>query len=74
MKSFLGSNTTRFLIGTLVAYLLLALAPMLRDHAIDWWKLAEVLVVQGAALLVNALRPDVNAPGLNWFGPKVPKQ
>ena len=43
---------------------------MLRAHAVDWWALAEGQAVIIAGLVGNALRSDVNAPGLNWFNRK----
>ena len=73
MKSFLESSATKALLFALAGQLLLDLIPMLRAHAIDLWALAEGQAVLIAALFFNALRSDVNAPGLNWFGPKVPK-
>lgn len=70
MKTFLQSNATKAILGVLLAHLLLALAPMLDAHAIDWWALGKVAAVDLGALLLNALRTDVDTPGLNWFGPK----
>jgi len=74
MKTFLESTVTKTLLIVLAAQLLKDILPMLQAHAIDLWKLAEGQVVILAALFGNALRNDVNVPGLNWFGPKVPKQ
>ena len=70
MKGFLESSATKVLLLTLVGQLLLDLVPMLRAHAIDVWALAEGQAVVLGMLIANALRPDVNTPGLNWFGPK----
>ncbi len=70
MQSFSESSATKFVLGMLVAHILTAIVPMLDAHAIDFWALGKVVAVDLAALLINALRPDVNAPGLNWFGPK----
>lgn len=59
MKTFLESTATKAILGVLVAHLLLALAPMLDAHAIDWWALGKVAAVDLGALLLNAMRPDV---------------
>ncbi len=70
MKSFLQSSATKALLLTLAGQLLFDLIPMLRAHAIDVWALAEGQAVLVAALVANALRPDVDVPGLNWLGPR----
>lgn len=72
VQKFLQSKTTQFLLGTLAVYVLIALGPMLAAHSIDWWKLGEVIVVNGGALLLNALRKDVDAGSLlnRLNGPK----
>ena len=70
MKTFLQSSATKVLLLTLAGQLLFDLVPMLRAHVIDWWALAEGQVVLVLALIGNALRPDVDTPGLNWLGPK----
>lgn len=70
MQKFLDSSATRFIIGVIAGHVLSALAPMFAAHSIDLWELGRVLAVDFAALLLNGLRPDVDAPGLNWFNPK----
>jgi hypothetical protein len=67
MKTLLQSNATKVIILMFVAQMLVELAPMLRNHSIDVWKLGEQMAIHAAALIGNALRPDINAPGLNWF-------
>jgi len=74
MKTFLGSTVTKAILLALLGQLAVDLLPMVREHAIDLWKLVEGQLVLVLILLGNALRSDVNVPGLNWFGPKVPKQ
>ena len=73
MKGFLESSATKVLLFALVGQLLTDILPMVQAHAIDLWALAEGQVVLPMLLFANGLRPDVNAPGLNWFGPKAPK-
>ena len=68
-KSFFTSTVTKAVLGLLLAQVLVELAPMLKQHQIDWWRLGEVLCLHAGALIMNALRSDVNAPGFNWFGP-----
>lgn len=72
MKTFLESSATKAILGVLVAHLLLALAPMLDAHAIDWWALGKVAAVDLGALLLNALRADVKTgiAALDWRNPK----
>ena len=70
MQTFLQSTATRILLLVLAGQLLADLVPMLRAHAVDWWALAEGQAVIIAGLVGNALRSDVNAPGLNWFNRK----
>lgn len=70
MQGFLQSTATRVLLFVLAGQLLADLVPMLRAHAVDWWALAEGQAVIIAGLVGNALRSDVNAPGLNWFNRK----
>lgn len=73
MQGFFQSTATRVLLLVLAGQLVADLIPMLRVRAVDWWALAEGQAVILAGLIGNALRRDVNAPGLNWFGPKEPK-
>lgn len=70
MQGFFQSTATRVLLLVLAGQLLADLVPMLRAHAVDWWALAEGQAVIIAGLVGNALRSDVNAPGLNWFNRK----
>ena len=70
MQTFLQSTATRVLLLVLAGQLLADLVPMLRAHAVDWWALAEGQAVILAALVGNALRRDIDAPGLNWFNRK----
>ena len=70
MQGFLQSTATRVLFLVLAGQLFADLVPMLRAHAVDWWALAEGQAVIIAGLVGNALRSDVNAPGLNWFNRK----
>ena len=70
MQGFLQSTATRVLFLVLAGQLFADLVPMLRAHAVDWWALAEGQVVILAALVGNALRRDIDAPGLNWFNRK----
>jgi hypothetical protein len=70
VQTFLQSTATRALLLVLAGQLFTDLVPMLRAHAVDWWALAEGQVMILAGLVGNALRPDVNAPGLNWFNRK----
>ncbi len=72
MQTFLQSTATRALLLVLAGQLLADLVPMLRAHAVDWWALAEGQAVILAGLAGNALRPDVDTPGLNWFNRKEP--
>ena len=72
MQGFLQSTATRALLLVLAGQLLADLVPMLRAHAVDWWALAEGQAVILAGLAGNALRPDVDTPGLNWFNRKEP--
>jgi hypothetical protein len=69
---FLESSATKVVMGVLVAHLLLALAPMLDAHAIDWWALGKVVAVDLGALLLNAMRSDVKTgiAVLDWRNPK----
>lgn len=70
MQGFLQSTATRILLLVLAGQLLADIVPMLRAHAVDWWALAEGQAVILAALVGNALRRDIDAPGLNWFNRK----
>lgn len=70
MQTFLQSTATRVLLLVLAGQLFTDLVPMLRAHAVDWWALAEGQAVILAGLAGNALRPDVDTPGLNWFNRK----
>lgn len=70
MQTFLQSTATRVLLLVLAGQLLADIVPMLRAHAVDWWALAEGQAVILAALVGNALRRDIDAPGLNWFNRK----
>jgi hypothetical protein len=72
VKTFLESSATKAIMGVLVAHLLLALAPMLDAHAIDWWALGKVAAVDLGALLLNAMRSDVKTgiAALDWRNPK----
>lgn len=72
MQTFLQSTATRVLLLVLAGQLFTDLVPMLRAHAVDWWALAEGQAVILAGLAGNALRPDVDTPGLNWFNRKGP--
>ena len=72
MQGFLQSTATRILLLVLAGQLLADIVPMLRAHAVDWWALAEGQAVILAGLAGNALRPDVDTPGLNWFNRKEP--
>jgi len=72
VQTFLQSTATRALLLVLAGQLLADLVPMLRAHAVDWWALAEGQAVILAGLAGNALRPDVDTPGLNWFNRKEP--
>ena len=72
MQGFLESTATRVLLLVLAGQLLADLVPMLRAHVVDWWALAEGQAVILAALVGNALRRDIDAPGLNWFNRKEP--
>ncbi len=69
MKTFLESSATKVLLFAIIGQFLKDLLPMVQAHAIDPWALAEGQIVLLILLLGNALRPDVNVPGLNWFGP-----
>ncbi len=62
MKSWLDSNTVRYLVLTFVASILLQLVPMLQSKAIDWWALGSQAVAVLAALLVRLAQGDVQAP------------
>lgn len=70
MKTFLQSNATRVLLIALAGQFLFDIAPMLKAHSIDWWALAEGQSVLLLTMLGNALRPDLDVPGLNWFNKK----
>lgn len=70
MKTFLQSSATKFLLGALAIQLLVDIRPMLAAHSIDLWALADGQIGLAIALLGNALRPDVDAPGFNWFNKK----
>ena len=70
MQTFLQSTATRVLLLVIAGQLFTDRVPMLRAHAVDWWALAEGQAVIIAGLVGNALRSDVNAPGLNWFNRK----
>jgi hypothetical protein len=70
VQTFLHSTATRVLLLVLAGQLFTDLVPMLRAHAVDWWALAEGQAVILAGLAGNALRPDVDTPGLNWFNRK----
>ena len=72
MQTFLQSTATRVLLLVLAGQLFTDLVPMLRAHVVDWWALAEGQAVILAALVGNALRRDIDAPGLNWFKRKEP--
>lgn len=68
MKSWLDSNTIRYLLLTWLATVLLQLVPMLQARAIDWWALGAQAVTTLAAVIVRLAQPDVDAP----FKPKAP--
>ena len=70
MKTFLQSNATRALLVAFAGQLLFDLAPMLKAHSVDFWALANGQVVLALTLFGNALRPDLDVPGLNWFNKK----
>lgn len=70
MKTFPQSSVTKALLLTAIAQVLVKLEPQLRNHAIDLWALSADLAVILAGLFVNALRPDIDAPGFNWFNKK----
>lgn len=62
MRSWLSSNTIRYLLLTWLGALLLQLVPMLQAHAIDWWALGAQAVATLAGVLVRMAQPDINAP------------
>ena len=73
MMTFLESSATKVIFASIALDLLTALGPMLSQHRIDPWALGVVLAKSAALLIGNALRPDINAPGFNWFNAKEPK-
>lgn len=62
MRSWLSSNTIRYLLLTWLGALLLQLVPMLQAHTIDWWALGAQAVATLAGVLVRMAQPDINAP------------
>lgn len=74
MKTFLESSVTKVILISLAIDLLVALVPMLEAQSINVWALGVAGVKSLILLLGNALRADINVPGLNWFGPKAPPQ
>ena len=62
MRSWLSSNTIRYLLLTWLGALLLQLVPMMQAHAIDWWALGAQAVATLAGVLVRMAQPDINAP------------
>lgn len=72
MRSWLSSNTIRYLILTWLGTLLLQLVPMLQAHAIDWWALGAQAVATLAAVIVRMAQSDIEAPigALNKGNPR----
>lgn len=62
MRSWLSSNTIRYLLLTWLGALLLQLVPMMQAHTIDWWALGAQAVATLAGVLVRMAQPDINAP------------
>jgi hypothetical protein len=62
MRSWLSSNTIRYLLLTWLGTLLLQLVPMLQAHSIDWWDLGAQAIATAAAIIVRMAQPDINAP------------
>jgi len=73
MKTFFQSSVTKVIFLSLAFDVLTAASPMLSQHRIDLWALGSALVKSALFLIGNALRPDINAPGFNWFNAKEPK-
>lgn len=73
MKTLFQSSVTKVIFLSLAFDVLTAVGPMLSQHKIDLWALSSALVKSTLFLIGNALRPDINAPGFNWFNAKEPK-
>lgn len=70
MKTFFESTATKAVLFYLALQLLMVLSPMMDARDIDPWALGKALVGAVIVLIGNALRPDIDAPGFNFLGPK----
>lgn len=61
-KPWTDSLVIRYLAITWFAESLLALAPMLEAHAIDWWALGSKSVVFLAAAVTRMFAKDIEGP------------
>lgn len=62
MKHWTDSKTIRYLAVTWVVGLLMALAPMLEKHQIDWWALGAYSASNLAGIIVRMFADDVEGP------------
>ena len=62
MKHWTESKVIRYLVVTWAVGVLMTLAPMMEQHAIDWWVLGSQSVSALAGIIVRMFADDVEGP------------